>query len=190
MAGADKGLVALAGRPMIAHVIAAMREQAGGIVIGANRNRERYGRLGHPVLSDTEPGFAGPLAGIAALMAGTEAPWLLVVPCDSPVVPTDLGPRLWHAARAEAADAAVVQIHGRLQPVFALLHRRLYRGLRADLAAGCRKTGDWLRTQNMVAVDFSDCAERFVNVNTDEERGRLAQLLTPEHPGARSPEVP
>lgn len=190
MAGADKGLVELDGRPMIAYVLAALQAQAGCILISANRNLDRYRELGHPVLPDPGPGFAGPLAGMAALMAATQAPWLLVVPCDSPAVPLDLGPRLWQAAQARGADAAVVQVHGRLQPVFALLRGTLRQRLRADWGTGSRRAGDWLRAQAMVAVDFSDCADRFANVNTPEERERLAQVPGWRYRGAARPETP
>ncbi|MCK9514519.1 MAG: molybdenum cofactor guanylyltransferase [Ottowia sp.] len=190
MGGADKGLVELAGRPMVLHVISALQAQAGSILISANRNLDRYGRLGYPVLPDRGPGFAGPLAGMAALMVASDAPWLLVVPCDSPFLPPDLGPRLWRAARASGADAAVVQVHGRLQPVFALLRGSLRQRLLADVAAGWRKAGAWLRAQDLVAVDFSDHAERFFNVNTAEQHQWLVRRLDPANPVRGGQETP
>lgn len=177
MAGADKGLIELAGRPMITHVLAALQPQASRILISANRNLDGYRALGHPVLPDADPGFSGPLAGMAALMAAADLPWLLVVPCDSPALPSDLGPRLWRAARAAGADAAVARVRGRLQPVFALLRGTLRTRLQAALAGGVRGAGDWLRAQDMVAVDFSDQAEAFANVNTEAERDRMARML-------------
>src|SRR5512145_2761512 len=52
MGGSDKGLVPVAGRPMVEHVIAALRPQVGSILISANRNYERYARYGYPVIAD------------------------------------------------------------------------------------------------------------------------------------------
>ena len=50
--GEDKGLLQLAGRPLIAHVIAALRGQANTIVICANRNADRYAEVA-PVIAET-----------------------------------------------------------------------------------------------------------------------------------------
>ena len=55
MGGRDKGLVPLAGRPMAAHVLAALRPQVGELIINANRNLEDYRALGCRVLSDSIP---------------------------------------------------------------------------------------------------------------------------------------
>ncbi len=40
MGGIDKGLVDLGGKPMIEHVLAALRPQVGRLLINANRNLE------------------------------------------------------------------------------------------------------------------------------------------------------
>src|SRR5215468_4061553 len=79
--GRDKGLLPLAGRPLIAHVVAALREQAGQIIICANRNASEYSGFGI-VVGDMEPGFRGPLSGIASALAHCKTHWLLTVPVD------------------------------------------------------------------------------------------------------------
>ncbi len=99
MGGEDKGLIPLAGRPLIAWVIDALAPQVGRILISANRNQAAYAAFGHPVIGDeaggTElTGFQGPLAGIAAAMTRMETPWLLTLPCDAPLAPADLASRL------------------------------------------------------------------------------------------------
>ena len=99
MGGQDKGLIPLAGRPLIAWVIAALTPQVGRILISANRNQAAYAAFGHPVIGDEAvgaelAGFQGPLAGIAAAMTRMETPWLLTLPCDAPLAPADLAPRL------------------------------------------------------------------------------------------------
>ena len=61
MGGEDKGLVEIAGRPMVAHVLDRLRPQAGVLLVNANRNRERYAEItGCRVVADREDGFAGP----------------------------------------------------------------------------------------------------------------------------------
>jgi len=75
MGGQDKGLVELAGRTMIEHVVAALRPQVGALIINANRNQETYARLGYPVVPDGVGDYFGPLAGMASAMqkAGTRS---------------------------------------------------------------------------------------------------------------------
>ena len=45
------------------------------------------------------------------------------------------------------------------------------------LRAGERKVEAWLKAQRLAIADFSDEAEAFVNVNTEEERRALEARL-------------
>lgn len=184
MGGVDKGLCLLAGRPMIEYVLAALRGQASRVLISANRNLDRYQSYGVDVLADRDPEVSGPLAGMAVLLHAAATEWLLVVPCDGPRVPADLGLRLWRAALDAQVDLAVVECEGRLQPTFALLRRTLLPALEDYAGAGGRAVKRWYATQRMVAVDCSDSAAAFVNVNTPEERQRVARELGSPADGA------
>ncbi|HDO34129.1 MAG TPA: molybdenum cofactor guanylyltransferase MobA, partial [Chromatiales bacterium] len=53
MGGRDKGLIPLAGRPLVEHVLSALRPQVATLLISANRNLARYRRCGVPVLPDS-----------------------------------------------------------------------------------------------------------------------------------------
>ena len=111
MGGQDKGLIPLAGRPLIAWVIEALRPQVGSILISANRNQAAYAAFGYPVIGDEAggpdlTGFQGPLAGIAAAMTLAQTPWLLTLPCDTPLLPADLAARLAAALTAASCTSA------------------------------------------------------------------------------------
>jgi molybdenum cofactor guanylyltransferase len=175
MGGTDKGLIELAGRPLIEHVLEALEPQVGSILINANRNPARYARYGHPVVGDAMKGFQGPLAGFAAGMAAARTPWVLTVPCDSPRVPPDLLARLAQALGTQAAQMAVARDGDRLQPVYALLPVTLSVSLDRFLAAGGRKTDKWFAQHRYATADFSDCGEVFANLNTPEDRRGLAR---------------
>lgn len=177
MGGRDKGLIDLAGRAMVEYVLDALRGQAARVLINANRSVDDYGRYGVPVVGDRHEGFLGPLAGMASLMAAADTEWLLTAPCDSPQVPADLGPRLWQAAVRDDAEIGVAHSGERLEPVFALLRCALLEDLEAYLEAGERKIDRWYARRRMTAVDFSDRAEMFVNVNTPSQRDTLAAQL-------------
>ncbi|MBS0002722.1 MAG: molybdenum cofactor guanylyltransferase [Thioalkalivibrio sp.] len=173
MGGEDKGLIPLAGRPMVEHVLERIRPQVDEIVISANRNRRLYARYGHPVIEDREGGYPGPLAGILSGLLATHQPWLAVVPCDSPFLPEDLVDRLLRSALAASAELAVVHDGSRLQPLFALIHRSLLTDLRAFVAAGGRKVDTWCAQQRMATTDLSDQPAAFLNINTPEDRAAL-----------------
>ena len=170
MEGRDKGLVPLQGKPMISHVIRALQPQVASLIINANRNRADYAAFGFPVVGDDHTDCRGPLAGMAAALRHVSTDWVQCAPCDTPGLPADLVRRLRDALH-EAPDARIALPHDgrRLQPLFALLHRDLLPQLDADIAAGRLAVGRWMLDRVHVEVDFSDCPEGFVNLNTPEE---------------------
>ena len=178
MGGQDKGLVELAGRPLIAHVLEALVPQVGRVMINANRNLEVYRRLGFPVVVDDLSEFQGPLAGFAGAMAAADTAFVLLVPCDGPELAADFAARLYRALQAdEGAELAVAHDGRRLQPVHALLATALRPDLDRFLAAGERKIDRWYARHRRVTVDFSHQPGMFRNVNTPQERDVLEQEM-------------
>lgn len=184
MGGLDKGLVELAGRPMIEHVLHALRPQVGPLLINANRNVDRYAAYGFPVVSDTLQGFMGPLAGVLAALQRLATEFLVTVPCDAPLVAPDLVGRLHAACVANDADVAVATDGRRQQPVFLLLRAGTAPSLDAYLSGGGRKIDTWFAGLRLAEADLSDALDTFVNVNDPDERQRLeARLLSTAGPG-------
>jgi molybdopterin-guanine dinucleotide biosynthesis protein A len=169
MGGVDKGLVDLAGAPMVAHVLARLAPQVGDVLINANQNLDRYRALGHPVVEDAVGGFAGPLAGLHAGLTCADGELVVTVPCDSPFLPLDLVPRLRAALDREGAQLAVAKTFDQPHPVFALVRRDVLPNLAAFLAAGGRKIDAWYAALRVVEVAFDDEADAFRNINTADE---------------------
>ena len=167
MQGRDKGLIELAGKPLVAHVVEALSGQAGTMLICANRNAEDYARFG-TVVADALPGYRGPLAGIAAALAHCATPWLLTAPVDAPRLPRDLARQLFAAAVSTGADAAIAYENVRPQPMFALYRNRLAEAAATALA---RDLPVWRWQQQIRAAEvFFDADENaFVNLNTAED---------------------
>ena len=94
MGGVDKGLQNHLGMPLAMHALLRLGPQVGEIMINANRNLGAYEAMGVPVWPDTLPDYAGPLAGFLAGLEHCETPYLVTVPCDSPLFPDDLVQRL------------------------------------------------------------------------------------------------
>ncbi|MFB1486758.1 MULTISPECIES: molybdenum cofactor guanylyltransferase MobA [unclassified Thiocapsa] len=177
MGGIDKGLVELAGRPLIEWVLDALAPQVGALLINANRHCEIYARYGMPVIADSDPGFNGPLAGMLSAMRASRTDWILTVPCDGPLLPTDLASRLVAALMSGDAPLATVTEGGRIHPVYVLLPVALEQSLSADLAAGTRKVREWLARHRHALADFSDQPQAFANINSAEDAARLASQL-------------
>lgn len=174
MGGRDKGLLALAGEPLIAHAIRRLQPQVADVMISANRNLEAYRRFGCRVVQDDERElFRGPLAGVLAAMRVAKTPYLLTAPCDSPSLPSDYARRMREALERERASLAAVFFGGFWQPMFALLSVALRDDLASYLAAGEGNAGRWLRRHRPVPVEFPDGPMLFRNVNTPEDLMRL-----------------
>ncbi len=190
MDGADKALSLLANRPVLAHVVDRLRPQVDGLVINANGAAERFAAFGLPVVADTMPGFAGPLAGFLAGLAWIEAhapamAGILTVPCDTPFLPIDLAARLTAASRG-GERATFARGAGRAHPVFAFVPRSLGANLTTFLAGESAKVGDWLSHADARGVEFTDAGanfDPFFNINTPEdlEVAETACLALPLH---------
>src|SRR2546421_12984166 len=103
MGGGDKALIRIGNDMILERAIARLKPQTSGIVLNANGDPARFTAFGLPVVADTVPDFAGPLARILAGLdwAAANRPeieWVVSVPGDCPFLPHDLVAKL-HAAR-------------------------------------------------------------------------------------------
>jgi molybdopterin-guanine dinucleotide biosynthesis protein A len=168
MDGADKGLLPLHGRPLIAWVLDRIAPQVDEMLISANRNLEQYREFGFPVLPDAMPDFPGPLAGLQAALEAARNPLVLSVPCDTPFLPTDLVSQLVAALVGTDADMAIPVTDGQPQRAVCLCHRELAGSLRRFLEKGGRRVGEWQSQAQLVMVPFPEF-RAFANLNTPEE---------------------
>jgi len=176
MGGVDKGLQNHQGIPLAMHALLRLAPQVGHVLINANRNLGAYEAMGVPVWPDALPDYPGPLAGFLTGLERCETPYLVTVPCDSPLFPTDLVARL--LAALEAADAEIampVTIEAGVrqpQPVFCLMRCDVLEGLVAFTQSGQRKIDLWTALHRCIEVEFDD-ARAFVNANTLVELQQL-----------------
>ncbi|MFY3383428.1 molybdenum cofactor guanylyltransferase MobA [Paracidovorax sp. MALMAid1276] len=190
MGGVDKGLQNFRGLPLALHTLMRLQMQTGNVMVNANRNLAAYEAFGAPVWPDVLADYAGPLAGFLTGLERCETPWLLTVPCDTPLFPLDLAQRLAAAAEAQDADIAMAaapeddgtgQTAVRTQPVFCLLRVGLLESLVAFTQAGGRKIDAWTGQHRCAIVPFDqpgDDLQAFFNANT------LAELHALEGTGA------
>lgn len=180
MGGQDKGRLEFHGHPLIEFILDAIRPQVDSILINANRHQQEYASYGYPVLGDLLEGYQGPLAGFAAGLGASTTPYIVTLPCDGPILAPDLVARLLKALDRDEADIAVAHDGERLQPVYALIPKRLLPDLENFLASGDRKIDRWYAQHAMALADFSDTPQMFMNINTPEDRLRLQQEVSSE----------
>ena len=185
MGGVDKGLQNFNGLPMALYTLMRLQMQVGQVIINANRNLAAYESFGAPVWPDVLDDFAGPLAGFLTGLERCETPYLVSVPCDSPLFPLDLVPRLSAALEREQADIAMAaapetgrdgQVTVRPQPVFCLLRTDLLESLAKFTHEGGRKIDAWTALHKTVVVPFDapgDDPRAFSNANTVSELQQL-----------------
>ena len=173
MGYSDKGLMMLAGHPLIEHVVDRIAPQVATVWINANQNLPAYQKYGYQVISDENKDFMGPLAGMASALHHVQTPYLLVCPCDTPSPPTDLAQRLYKTLMEHDAEIAVASDGKRIHPVFCLMKTSLSSSLSEQLAQGERKIDRWFDKLKTVYCDFGDQADAFRNINTPEELKKL-----------------
>lgn len=173
----DKGLMMYNNKPMIDYAFEAMSQVADTVFISANRNQQIYAQLGCQVISDQTDTFEGPLAGILSAMAHTKTRFLLVMPCDCPLLKPQHLQALLSALTTpkKTIDIAVAFDGQRLHPVLLALKTSLQSSLQNYLQQGRRKIDSWLLQHALYQVDFSHEADIFFNVNT------LSELQTLEN---------
>lgn len=178
MDGIDKGLALIEGQPLVAYVIQSLEPQVETILISANRNQAQYRTYGYDVIEDVLGEFYGPLSGILSAMQHVKTEYILISPCDSPLLPADYAKRMYTALKSNSKNISVAHDGDSMQPVFSLISCKLNSSLNEYLESGKRKVADWVLQQNPAIADFSDCPDIFFNMNTPEDKLQLETLLS------------
>lgn len=183
MGGCDKCLLPLDHRPILDHVIARAEPQVGQLLLSTNSSAALFSRYEIPVLHDTVPGFAGPLAGILAAMQWVRAQpdkrchWLASFPTDSPFFPEDLVKQLLAAARDTDVEL-VYAASSQKSPLFALWSMEVMDDLAQQLERKERKVGNFIDRHRCAVLQFSgDSRDPFFNINTVEDLKAARELV-------------
>ena len=183
MGGGDKARLRIGGQTILQRVLACLGPQCDRVIINANGDPARFADAGVPVVADTIPDFAGPLAGILAGLdwATAHAPqcdWVLSVPGDCPFLPKDLAARLHEARAAAGTSLACARSGDWRHPVVALWPIALREDLRRALVdEGLRKIEIWTARHGVALADWPAAPiDPFFNVNTPEDAARAAAL--------------
>jgi molybdenum cofactor guanylyltransferase len=130
--GTDKARVLFHGIPLVQ--MALNRFAEAGIPARIAGTRNGLGEFAVEI-PDTLPD-AGPMGGVHAALAASEAEWNVFVPVDMPLLPPSLLTCLLRRARLTGAPVTAVKRNGRLEPWPVVLGRGVVAGLERRLREG------------------------------------------------------
>ncbi|MGO4707295.1 molybdenum cofactor guanylyltransferase MobA [Microvirga sp. 2MCAF38] len=176
LGGADKPLLRLDGKTILGRIVAAMQPQCETLIINANDDATRFAEYDAPVVADTLPGHAGPLAGILAALEWTashrpQIEWIASVPGDTPFLPSDLVERLHRARVEDSASVACATSGGRIHPTIGLWPVSLAASLRHALdVEKVRAVRAWISRHRVAYAEWPvEPFDPFFNINTPED---------------------
>jgi molybdopterin-guanine dinucleotide biosynthesis protein A len=183
MGGGDKARIKIGGLTILRRVLACLAPQCSGVIVNANGDPARFADTGLPVVPDSVPDFAGPLAGILAGLdwAAANMPqceWLASAPGDCPFLPKNLVAHLHEARVAAGSPLACARSGEWRHPVVALWPVGLRDELRRALVdEDLHKIEIWTARHGVAIADWpAEPVDPFFNVNTPEDAARAAAL--------------
>jgi molybdopterin-guanine dinucleotide biosynthesis protein A len=204
--GRDKAAVALAGQPLLQHMLdklraVGLRARVAGLHTPIQYSAEHStAEAAGEVLSDAYPDMhpgCGPLSGMETALNKSEAPLVLIVGVDLPLLETEFLAWMLRRASTTGAMATVPRAGGKPQPLCAVYRRELLDGVTAALSAGNYKV--MKAVEHAPAGGRLDCFDvervaatgawrstrathwQFMNCNTPEELALAAALLAAKH---------
>jgi molybdopterin-guanine dinucleotide biosynthesis protein A len=170
--GRDKGLIIWQGRPLIEHCVQRLAPQVSGLIISCNRNLDSYRQYSSQLVEDANSNYQGPLAGLVAAAEHVQTDLVLVAPCDVPQLPVDLVSRLLGGLNNDEftnADVSYAKDDSHRHYLCALVRASALATLPGYLATGQRAVKHWYASLNTTSVDFSDCSDCFLNLNSSSQ---------------------
>lgn len=168
MGGRDKGLLHWNGRPLIAWLQEVVRPLTDDLLISCNRNHDLYAPFADRLLSDSEPDFPGPLAGIRAGLASARHRWLMVLPCDTPLIDRPLLEQMYKHAMEAREQPVMVRRGMQWEPLLCVIPLSLTDAVENAWQNGERSNRRILLQHDAYALDVTLDDPRLANLNTPE----------------------
>jgi molybdopterin-guanine dinucleotide biosynthesis protein A len=190
MGGGDKARIKIGSASILQRVLACLTPQCSRVIINANGDPARFADTGLPVIADSVPDFAGPLAGILAGLdwAAQNVPaaeWLVSVPGDCPFLPKDLVTRLYEARVTSNVPLACARSGEWRHPVVGLWSIKLREDLRhALMSEGLHRIELWTARYGIAIAEWPTAPfDPFFNVNTPKDVAQ-AEAIAARYPDA------
>lgn len=132
--------------------------------------------------SSAKGSHKGPLCGVlSALIAASETnfEWLLIAPCDTPFIPTDLGDKFLRQCTQDECQLGIARSNGRNHPSLSLWHSSLLPSLK-EAVLNHAKAGfkQFYPDSNHCFVEWqTDDFDPFLNINYPEDLEAAANII-------------
>lgn len=179
MDGKDKGLQHFRNKAMAQWVYESLQPFVGKVTINCNRNQQAYQAISPYTCSDTIEGFQGPLAGLLSLMLSSDADYLLISPCDTPLLGREFAQRMLEVLKdkhKETPDKPLLiaaKDEERNHPLHLCISTKFAESLEQAIKQQQNRVMKWVKDHDVIWLDFSsnnkEQSQHFVNFNTIED---------------------
>jgi molybdopterin-guanine dinucleotide biosynthesis protein A len=206
MAGRDKGLICLAQKPLVEYAIDCIAPLVDDLTISCNRNRKLYQGYQLDCIVDNKTDTKsqpsqGPMAGLAAGLQHAKHDWLLVMPCDTPLMTTQIMAQLSTKLATKLSTKietkrstdvgselntlgsndplqGIIFSHQGLQPLHGLYHKSMLPIFEQCLAENKNALQKLLRSMGSIHIVEAESAElSFNNANDSTELNTIERLF-------------
>ena len=168
MGGRDKGLIDWRGAPLIQHLHRLTRPMTDDLIISCNRNIEQYAPYADQLVQDGNEDFHGPFAGIRAALPLARHAFLLVLPCDAPLIDSSLLDELRSTALKHPRQSVMVRSGEHWQPLLCVIPTCHAQAFEAAWQSGERSPRRVMEQLGAVAVACAGDDPRLANLNTPD----------------------
>jgi len=168
MGGRDKGLILWRDEPLIQHLHRLTRPLTDDLLISCNRNLEHYAAYADRLVQDGNDDFHGPFAGIRAALPLARHDYLLVLPCDVPLIDHALLESLRQAAFKHPRQPVMIRSGEHWQPLLCVIPTCHAEAFEAAWQSGERSPRRVMEQLDAVAVNCKADDPRLANLNTPD----------------------
>jgi molybdopterin-guanine dinucleotide biosynthesis protein A len=173
MGGQDKGLIPWRGEPLIAHVQRLVRPLTDDLIISCNRNLDRYRPYADRLVQDDQTDFPGPYAGIRAGLAVARHDFVLILPCDAPLLDHALIQGLRQTAQANPGKPVMVRQGEQWEPLLCIIAQAHADIFEQDWQSGQRSPRKTMARLGAIALQCEAHDPRLANLNTPDLLTRI-----------------
>ncbi len=162
--GEDKSQMLISEQQLIEFSLNALKPFCQELIISSNK--EVHKSYGFKTISDKQNKI-GPISGIQSALANSKTDYIIILPCDSPMVKQAFVEFLISKIDNEI-DALVPKYQNHLEPLFAIYHKRILPIVDQQIAKQDYRLTNLLKQIRTETFEVQD-RSCFVNINTPED---------------------
>jgi len=162
--GEDKSLMQFKEQALIAFSINALNPFCKEVLISSDK--EKHQRFKLKTISD-EYQKIGPIAGIHSALKNSETDYIIILPCDSPMVKSEFVKYLISQIKRDTR-AIVPKYQDYQEPLFAIYHKNILSEIEEQIQKQDYRLTNLLKKVGADVIQVKD-RSCFVNINTPED---------------------